>query len=151
MGSNLALDGAVAALLLWVAREDSLRFRIPNRLVLILALAWPVALLIEDRLNLLIPHGLFALGALGVLLAGFCAGICGGGDAKLLAVALLWIGPEDTLVFAALLLPAVLIYAVGARFGRLPARRDGRRLRIPLGPCIAFAWIGAIVLSHLPA
>ncbi len=48
-----------------------------------------------------------------MLLAGFAAGICGGGDVKLLATALLWIGPEGTFVFAVLLLPAVVAYASG--------------------------------------
>jgi prepilin peptidase CpaA len=148
MGAGLAVDAAVVALLVWIAREDSLRFRIPNRLVLALALACPAAFLLQGRADLLVPHGLFALAALAVLFGGFAAGICGGGDVKLLATALLWIGPEGTFVFAVLLLPAVVAYALGARLRLLPARRDGRRLRIPLGPCIALAWIGVIGLSR---
>ena len=149
MAASLPVDAAVATLLVWIGREDCLRFRIPNRAVLVLALACPAAFLIQGRADLLLPHGLFALAALAVLMAGFAAGICGGGDAKLLATALLWIGPEGTFVFAALLLPAVVVYAAGARFGLLPARGDGRRLRIPLGPCIALAWIGVIGLTRL--
>ncbi len=111
MAASLAVDGAVAALLVWIAREDGLRFRISNRLVLALALGFPVACLIRGQASLVVPHSLFALAALAVLFVGFAAGICGGGDAKLLATALLWIGPEGTLVFAVLLLPAVLAYA----------------------------------------
>lgn len=129
--------------------EDGLHFRIPNRLILVLAVACPAALLTQGRTDLLLHHGLFALGALAVLFTGFTAGICGGGDAKLLATALLWIGPEGTFVFAALLLPSVVIYAAGAHLGLLPARRDGRRLRIPLAPCIALAWIGVMALFVL--
>jgi prepilin peptidase CpaA len=149
MAASLAVDGAVAALLVWIAREDGLRFRISNRLVLALALGFPAACLIRGQASLVVPHSLFALAALAVLFVGFAAGFCGGGDAKLLATALLWIGPEGTLVFAVLLLPAVLAYALGARLGLLPARREGRRMRIPLGPCIAVAWIGVIGLTRL--
>lgn len=147
MGARFAVDAALSVLLIWIAREDCLRFRIPNRLVVILVLACPVAFLLQGRAELLASHGLFAAAALAVLLVGFMAGICGGGDAKLLATALLWIGHENTFVFAVLLLPAVIIYAAGARLKFLPARRDRRRLRIPMGPCIAIAWIGVIGLS----
>lgn len=150
MGEHLVVDAAVAALLVWIAWEDSLRFRIPNRAVLALAVAFPVAAVVEGQVGHLLPHALFALSALAVLLGAFVAGICGGGDAKLLATALLWIGPEGTLVFAILLLGAVLIYAAGAFCKLLPARRRLGRLRIPLGPCIAFAWAGVIALANLP-
>ena len=149
MDARTAFDVAVAGLLLRIAWEDIRRFRIANRLVLALALLFPAACLVQGRADLLVPHGVFALAALGVLFAGFAAGICGGGDAKLLAAALLWIGPGGTLVFAALLLPAVVAYALGAWLGPLPARRQGGRLRIPLGPCIAAAWIGVIALRNL--
>lgn len=149
MDSSPVIDFAVAVMLVLIAREDGRRFRIPNALVLALVLACPIAFQIQGRFNLLLPHGLFALAALAVLFLGFAAGICGGGDAKLLATALFWIGPEGTLVFALLLLPAVVVYAAAARFGVLPARRDGRRLRIPLAPSIAVAWIGVIGLSHV--
>lgn len=149
MDARTAFDAVVAGLLIRIAWEDIFRFRIANRLVLALALAFPTACLSLGQAGLLVPHGVFALAALGVLLVGFAAGICGGGDAKLLAVALLWIGPEGALVFAALLLPAVVAYALGAWLSLLPARRDGRRLRIPLGPCIAASWIGGIGLHHL--
>jgi prepilin peptidase CpaA len=149
MDAGAACDAAVAGLLVWIAWEDIRRFRIANRLVVALALSFPVACLVQGQAGLLVPHGIFALGALCVLLLGFAAGICGGGDAKLLAAALLWIGPEGTFVFAALLLPAVAAYAGGARLRLLPARGEGRGMRIPLGPCIAAAWIGVIGLPHL--
>ncbi len=151
MDARTAFDAAVVVLLVWIAWEDIRRFRIANRLVLALALSFPTACLVQGQAGLLLPHGLFALVALGVLLAGFAAGICGGGDAKLLATALLWIGPEGTLVFGALLLPAVAAYAIGAKLGLLPARGHGRGMRIPLGPCIAAAWVGVIGLPHLAA
>ena len=50
----------------------------------------------------------------------------------------------------------IAIATAGAKFGLtesklglLPARGHGRGMRIPLGPCIAAAWIGVIGLPHL--
>lgn len=150
MGAGLAVDAVLALLLVWIAWEDGHRFRIPNRAILALAIGFPAAAVLQGRTGLLLPHVLFALAALVALMGAFAAGICGGGDAKLLTAALLWIGPEGTFVFALLLLGAVLVYAAGAYGGVLPARRRGRRMRIPLGPCIAVAFAGVTALSHLP-
>ena len=145
--AELILIGALA----WIAYNDLLRFRIPNVAVLVLALGFVIACLVKGRVDLLVAHGIYALAAFILLIGAFARGVIGGGDAKLLAVALLWIGLEDSLVFALLLLASVLIYAAGARFRILPARRNGSRMRIPFAPCIAAAWLGLIALTRLAA
>lgn len=148
-GLDGAVEAALIGLLIWIAREDLRRFRIANRLVLALAAGFVLACLVRGRSDLLLPHGLLALAALAALLGAFAAGWLGAGDAKLLATALLWIGPEGTFVFAELLLGAVLAYAAAAHLRFLPARRTDGRVRIPFAPCIAAAWIGLIGLDHL--
>ena len=142
------IDLAVAAVLVWVAVEDLRRFRIPNRAVAILAAGFVGLCLAAGRTGLLGAHGVFALICLALMLAAFAARMIGGGDAKLLTVALLWLGPENALVFALLLMSAVLLYAGGARLGLLPARRVGARMRIPFGPCIAASWLVAMGLQR---
>lgn len=144
----VAVDLVIAAILIWVASEDLLRFRIPNSAVAILAVGFICVCFAEGLTGLLVAHGVFALGGLALLFGAFTARMIGGGDAKLLTVALLWLGPESALVFAVLLLFAVLLYAAGARLRRLPARRVGARTRIPFGPCIATAWLVAMGLQR---
>lgn len=141
----------VLLLLAWVIVEDLRRFRIRNGIVLLLVAGFVLACLERDRTDLLVPHALFALVGLLLLVAAFAAGMVGGGDAKLLAAALLWVGPENCLAYALLLLPCALAYAGGAALGLLPARRVGGRLQIPFGPSLAAAWIGVIAWAHLAA
>lgn len=149
IGIDRGVSATLIVLLIWIAREDLRRFRIPNRLVLALAAGFAPACLALGRSDLLLPHALLALAALIVLVGMFAAGLVGAGDAKLLAAALLWIGPDGTTVFAALLLVAVLGYIAGAYLRLLPAQRTCGGVRIPLAPCIAAAWIGLIALGRL--
>lgn len=143
-----SIDVALAVTLLWITREDLLRFRVPNSAIIGLGVSFVVVCLASGRLNHLISHALLSLTALIVLLSAFAVKGIGGGDAKLLWVALLWLGPEHTLVFALLLLMAVIAYAVGACFYRFPSRRANGGLQIPLGPCVGVAWIAVLGLSH---
>ncbi|MDC7677123.1 A24 family peptidase [Asticcacaulis machinosus] len=88
------------ACLLWAAISDIRTMTISNRLCLILAGGfYPAALLLGLSLPLI---GLHTLLAFGVLLAGmamFAAGWMGGGDAKLMTAASLWLGLSATLPF----------------------------------------------------
>jgi prepilin peptidase CpaA len=89
-----------AALLIAAAAGDALYFRIPNQLVLLIAgLFLPVALVAGLGLPAIGTH-LAISGA--VLLGGFllfALGLFGGGDAKLLAAAALWLGWPALLPF----------------------------------------------------
>jgi Flp pilus assembly protein protease CpaA len=143
------IDLAVAMILGWVSFEDLRRYRIPNVAILVLVSGFVVGCLWEERIGLLIAHAVFALVALSLMFGAFVARIIGGGDAKLITAALLWIGPENALTFATLLLCAVLVYAGGAQLGWLPARRSGVRMRIPFGPCIAAAWLAVLTLRRI--
>jgi prepilin peptidase CpaA len=89
-----------AALLIVAAAGDALYFRIPNQLILLIAgLFLPVALAAGLGLPAIGTH-LAISGA--VLLGGFLLfafGLFGGGDAKLLAAAALWLGWPALLPF----------------------------------------------------
>ena len=136
------------AALIWIAREDLLNFRVSNKAIIGLSASFVVVCLASDRLSLLISHALLSLVALIVLLCAFAVRVIGGGDAKLLSIALLWLGPEHMLTFALLLLVAVIAYAIGARFCDFPSRRLNDSLRIPLAPCVSAAWIATLWLSY---
>jgi prepilin peptidase CpaA len=88
----LALAG-FAGLMAVAAFEDFRRFTIPNWLTLGLCALWPVSLVAAPSFS----GALAALGcALIVFLIGallFARGYIGGGDVKLLAAAVLWVGP----------------------------------------------------------
>jgi prepilin peptidase CpaA len=90
------LPGAVA----FAAAMDLLTMRIPNRISLVMVLAFfPLALLGGMNASDMMGHvgtGLLML-LVGVLL--FIPGWFGGGDAKLMAAIGLWIGPENLLLY----------------------------------------------------
>lgn len=138
---------AVGLALIFVIVEDLRRYRIRNGLVLLLGAGFLAACLWQGRTDLLAPHLLFGLFGLALLFLAFLAGLIGGGDAKLLSVALIWIGPEGAFVFSLALLLFVLLYVAGAKLGWLPSREKGGRTQIPFGPSIALAWAAVLLLS----
>ncbi len=101
---------------------DLLTMTIPNRVSLVLAAAFPIAAAFAgiplDQLLLHLGAGTLVL-AIGVLF--FSQGWLGGGDAKLLAAAALWIGLDDLLTYctAVAILGGVLALLILA-FRRLP-------------------------------
>lgn len=143
------VDITLTIALLWIAREDLLRFRVPNRAVIGLGVSFFVGCLGSGQLDIIVSHVLLSLTALIALFVAFALRGIGGGDAKLLSVALLWLGPKHILTFSLLLLTAVIAYAVGARFCGLPSRRTNSSLQIPLGPCVGMAWIATIGVSRM--
>lgn len=141
-----AIPAAVAAVLVWIMVEDLRRFRIRNIAVAALALLFGLDCLAGGRMALLLPHAAFAAACFAGLAVVFAMGAIGGGDAKLLTAALLWVGPEGCLVYALLLLPCTVIYVFGARFAHWPARWRGSGLVIPFGPSIAASWLAFMLL-----
>ena len=96
---------------------DALSMRIPNWLVVLLAACFfPLALLTAMPLAILGLHLLVGLGLFILGFALFSFGVFGGGDAKLLAAAGLWLGWPDLLPFVVLtaLAGGALAAVVGA-------------------------------------
>lgn len=138
---------AACLILLWVLVEDMRFFRVRNLWVAALVACFVLDCLTRNRVPVLLPHALFAALGFALMAGAFVLRAVGGGDAKLLSAALLWVGPEGCFAFALVLGVCTLAYAAGARFGRFPARRIGGRTLIPFGPSIAAAWIAAIGTS----
>lgn len=145
------------ALMIMAALCDVKSFLIPNRLTATLAATWPFAVLLSEM-----PYSsaLWAMAAGGVVLAlcfgFFAAGWLGGGDAKLLAVTTLWVGPASltSFLFVTVIAGAVLALAL-LMFRRFPlpvsafgtdwvAQLHERKRDMPYGVAIAsgalFVW-----------
>lgn len=134
-------------ILILVVIDDLRHFRIRNLYVCLLAGAFIANSLLHGAADVLLPHGLFAGAALVLLGVAFTLKLIGGGDAKLLTVALLWIGPEGAIVFAVLLFVLTLFTIASAGLGLVPTRHTPKGRKIPFGPSIAGAWLAVIGLS----
>lgn len=140
--------GAAALLLLTAAACDGARYLIPNWVCLALAGLFPVYAVVGDIPwvgNLATGVSLFAVSA-GL----FALGWIGGGDAKLLGAAGLWVAPVDLPLFmnvmvaaGALLATALLVRRRLARAGASgSAAFDGR---VPYGIAIAAGGLAVLV------
>ncbi len=127
----LALGTTVVALTI-AGASDLVRYEIPNELSAALLLAFALAFLgnpsAEAAWN--ITAGIAVFGAMAVL---FAAGLCGGGDVKLLAATSVWMGWHNLLPF--LLLTAICGAAVALLL--LAARRFKTARPAPAHPARA--------------
>ncbi len=141
------------------AASDLVRYQIPNlaSLALIAAFALTVPAVSVAAVAAHAAAGLFVFAVAAI---GFAAGICGGGDVKLLAATALWMGWHNLATFllmtavagaflALLLLAARRLTATRPelRFGRWYSRLLSEKEGIPYGAAIAFA--GLTVLTQL--
>ena len=86
--------------MLAAAISDIISFRIPNILSLILlAVFFPFAFFSDMDLLLAGTHVLVGFCVLVVTFGLFSAGLFGGGDAKLMSVAAVWVGASQLLIF----------------------------------------------------
>jgi prepilin peptidase CpaA len=138
----------VGLILIYVAVEDMLRFKISNESVVVLALLFVVFSIVTGAPWPPLWHLLFGVVMFAVILAVYSFRLIGGGDAKLLAVAFLWIGAQNAAFFCLLLSLAAAVYIVVQRlFHILPGKTTATGFMIPYGPSIAVAWIATMALK----
>ncbi len=148
----LFLSFLFPALIIAAAAYDVSTFKIPNRLTAIMLVTWPLAAFaigmpaVQWALSGIMA-GIVFLGAFGI----FAAGWFGAGDAKLLPVVALWVGPTNVfpfLIYTALAGAVVSIVMMGVRSRPLPVwgykvgwlvELHGRERDIPYGLAIAVA------------
>lgn len=155
MATGMALP--FIALMLLAAAWDVATLTIPNRLSLALVFGFPPAAWMA---GLPTPEVLVHVGCgFSILIVGFLlfsAGVFGGGDAKLLAAAALWIGGAQLIVYMMLTVYAGGLLAVAVLvYRRLPlpgwlaerswaARLHDRKSGIPYGVAIAAGAVGVL-------
>ena len=144
---DLIPSAAAIGLFAWAAASDLAARRIPNRLVLCLALlglarlGWLAATgggLAAPGLDLAAAVLVFGLGAVA-----FRLGVLGGGDVKLLAAAVLWVGVTTLgpFLLVTALAGAVLALTDLVSGWLLPAPLAARAATLPYGVAIAAAGI----------
>jgi prepilin peptidase CpaA len=151
--SALVACGIFAAGMIYATVTDLRHRRIRNWLVTALAICWaPMAiaagLTVGQMAGSMLASVLVFAAGLGI----FSAGWLGGGDVKLAAVAVLWLGAGQAVSFlflTALLGAALSLVVLAARWLR-PFAADGRTgaeasaREVPYGPALALAAIGLL-------
>jgi prepilin peptidase CpaA len=138
---------ATAALLFYAALTDLKQYTIPNGLIIALALLFILHVLILNRWSELPWNIAFVLLIFLILIFFYSLGWIGGGDVKLLTVALLWTGIHCALVFAIILLICVTVHTVVVKLKRVKHRNDSNPVRIAFAPSIAAAFVGVLMLG----
>ena len=136
-----------AALLFYIAVTDLREFKIRNDLILVLAGLFFVHAFLSGRWVEMHWHvGLAAL-AFAFMVYWYAQGLMGGGDLKLMTVALLWSGIRCALPFLIIVVVAALLHTLAAKLGYITAQRVDRRMRIAFAPAIAAGLIGIFMLG----
>lgn len=140
-----------AAVLFYAALSDLKHYRIRNELIVVLTGLYFLHAALSGRWPS-IPWNIgFALLILAVMLYFYSQDLMGGGDVKLLTVAVLWVGIDCALAFALLLSLFATIHTIAGRLGWVDVQRVGedQRPRIAFAPSVAAALIGVFMLGCL--
>jgi Flp pilus assembly protein protease CpaA len=141
---------ATGAVLFYVAFTDFKHYKIRNEVVLLLAGLFLLYVFTIGNWATLAWNFGFAAVAFFFMLAFYSTGLMGGGDLKLLTVALLWVGPFCAVPFAVFLLFFAGVHTVAAKLKLVgTAVDDGGKQRIPFAPSLAAALITIFLVGCL--
>jgi prepilin peptidase CpaA len=138
-----------AAVLFYAAMTDLKQFRIPNKLIIVLAGLFFLHAFFSGRwINL---HWNLAVAAVAfcILLIFYARDWFGGGDVKILTVAFLWVGITCVLEFSLLLFGSILVHVAAMKLGWAGVQQTGEQKRIPFAPSVAAALIATFMLGCL--
>jgi len=140
-----------AAVLFYAAFTDLKHYKIRNDVILVLVVLFVAHTAVSGTWTGVAWNLGFAALVLVILIVFYSRHLLGGGDVKLLTVALLWVGVDCALPFAVLLLIFASIHSLAAKFGWAGTQSlaDDARKRIPFAPSVAAALIGTFVIGCL--
>jgi len=139
-----------AAVLFYAALNDLKHFTIRNELILLLVILFLIHSFISGRWTSLLWTLGFVFSMFLIMLFFYSRNLMGGGDVKLLTVALMWVGIDCALAFSVLLLLFALLHTVATKLHWVSGHKlDDGRARIPFAPSIAAALIGTFMLGCL--
>ena len=142
----LILTGAV---LFYVAFTDLKHYKIRNELILVLTGLFFLHAFLSGRWMTL-PWNLgFAAILFLIMLYPYSMKMMGGGDLKLLTVAILWVGPFCALPFALFLLLFAGIHAFAVKFKLVEGKAVGKRRSVAFAPSVAAALISVFLIGCL--
>ena len=138
-----------AGVLFYVALADFKHFKIRNQFILALTALFFLYAFLSGRWVTLQWNLGFALLMFLVMLYFYVKKMMGGGDLKLLTVALLWVGPFCALPFALFLLLFVCVHLVAVRFNLVEARVLNGKKWIAFAPAVAAALVSVFIAGCL--
>jgi prepilin peptidase CpaA len=138
-----------AAVLLYLALIDLKHYKIPNEFIIVLTGLFLLHAILSGHLMTLSRNLGFALILFVLMLYPYSKKMMGGGDLKLLTVAILWVGPLCALPFALSLLIFASIHAFAVKFKLVEGKLLGKRQSVPFAPSIAAALISVFLLGCL--
>ena len=136
-------------ILFWVGITDFISFKIRNDLVLTLFFLFLIHAFVSGRWVELHYNFGFAALAFVVILYPYSLKLMGGGDVKLLTVALLWAGPTGAMLYAVFLLGFVLVHVLAIKLATLIWPERGQAHKIPLAPSMAAALVAVFMSGAL--
>jgi len=143
----IILTGAV---LFYVAFTDFQHYKIRNEIILVLAGLFLLYVIIMGSWLALAWNFGFATLVFLIMLFFYSMRLMGGGDVKLLTVALLWVGPFCAAPFAVFLLVFATIHTLAVKLKFAEARIEkGGKEAIPFAPSIAGALISIFLVGCL--
>ena len=135
--------------LFYVAFTDLKHYKIHNELILVLTGLFFLHSILSNRWTTL-PWNLgFAAIFFLLLLYPYSKKMMGGGDLKLLTVALLWVGPFCALPFAFFLLLFACLHFIAVKLKLVQAEAVNEQKSVAFAPSIAAALIGAFIAGCL--
>ena len=139
-----------AAVLFYVAFTDFKHYKIRNEVILVLAGLFLLYVFILGSWTTLLWNFGFAALLFLVMLYFYSMRLMGGGDLKLLTVALLWVGPSCAAPFAVFLLFFAGIHTLAAKLKFVKTRVEGEHKEaIAFAPSIAAALISIFMVGCL--
>jgi prepilin peptidase CpaA len=142
----LILTGAT---LFYVAITDLKHYKIRNEVILVLAALFFLHAFLSGRWTTLHWNLGFAALLFLIMLYYYSQNLMGGGDLKLLTVAILWVGPFCVLTFALFLFLFAGIHTLAVKLKLVEAQKVNGQTRIAFAPSIASALIGVFIVGCL--
>jgi prepilin peptidase CpaA len=139
-----------AAVLFYVAFTDFKHYKIRNEVILVLAGLFLLYVFITGSWTTLVWNFGFAALLFLFMLYFYSMRLMGGGDLKLLTVALLWVGPFCAAPFAVFLLFFAGVHTLAAKLKFVKSQVEGaEKMAIPFAPSIAAALISIFMVGCL--
>ena len=138
-----------AATLFYVALTDLKHYKIRNEVILVLTALFFLHVVLSGRWTILHWNLGFAALLFLIMLYFYSMKLMGGGDLKLLTVALLWVGPFCALPFALFLLLFAGVHILAVKFKLAKAQLADGRTTLAFAPSIAAALICVFMVGCL--
>ena len=138
-----------AATLFYVALTDLKHYKIRNEVILVLTALFFLHVVLSGRWTILHWNLGFAALLFLTMLYFYSMKLMGGGDLKLLTVALLWVGPFCALPFALFLLLFAGVHILAVKFKLAKAQLADGRTTLAFAPSIAAALICVFMVGCL--